>query len=196
MVQLQQGADASTSSRHLMLRSATRRAHEKLDNFTIASGFFSSVSAYTNYLAALLSFHTAYGASSQVQDDLAWLTKWKIDRHPVWLSDELTRLGHKQTSKEAPVPVFALRNRAALLGSLYVLAGSAVGARMLQRMLAERRIPTPGGSTYLAALASSLNWNEFLLFLEQTDVGRSSEDIVDGALATFEGVYRTLGGTR
>ena len=80
---------------------------------------------------------------------------------------------------------------AAVLGSLYVIAGSTLGARMLQRLCLARAVPSQGGSTYLAALAQSLRWADFTAFLESADIA-SDTGLIDGALATFAGVRGAL----
>jgi heme oxygenase len=130
---------------------------------------------------------------------------WRLDRHAAWIAEDLRSLGHSpapsaqragQDQNGADAAARALaplspKSVSRLLGSLYVLAGSTLGARMLHKLTVTRALPTPAGSAYLANAGGSMNWQQFLTFLEGAAID-SEDRMIEGALATFAGVQRSL----
>ncbi len=191
--------------RHDRLKAATRSAHSALDGFTMDAGFFDNASRFAAYLRGMAHFHSAYAAIVEPNDGLGWRAMWRLDRHAAWIAEDLRSLGH------CPAPSTPAANHlenavdataralaplspkcvSRLLGSLYVLAGSTLGARMLHRLTVTRALPTPAGSAYLANAGGSMNWQQFLTFLEGAAID-SEDRMIEGALATFAGVQRSL----
>lgn len=192
-VELSRQPEASVSKgrRHAQLRAATWPVHQALDAFTLRSGYFAGRDKFAAYLERLLVFHRAFDKTAEAQDTFGWRSLWRVDQHPVWISQELQTLSAARLPSTKRVD-FVLQGRSALLGSLYVLCGSALGARMLQKMTAEQNMPAVGGSSYLAALAQSVRWADFLAFLEAADIGGDEAGMIDGALATFRAVHASL----
>jgi heme oxygenase len=194
-----QSKPAVGSGRHAKLRAATHGVHAALDSFTIKSGYFENSSRFTDYLCGMAHFHHAYEQAIAGSDTHGWCALWRLDRHSGWIADELWTLGQSRavsTSGPADPAALALAPLATpctsgLLGSLYVLAGSTLGARMLHRLTVARSVPAASGSTYLAHAAASMNWQAFLAFLETADID-SEDRMIEGALATFAGVQRSL----
>lgn len=177
--------------RHWQLREATKKVHEHLDAATVKAGYFASAEKFAGYLERLLAFHRVYGPAAECHDPERWCARWAIDRHPHWISHELSLIdGGERSSQRKPDLVF--HGKSGVLGSLYVLAGSTLGARMLHKMTARCSVPAAGGSSYLAALGSSVRWVDFLAFLEAADIGGDDAGMVDGALATFRAVHTSL----
>ena len=179
---------------HHQLRHATEAAHRKLDGFTIGAGFFASQGRYSDYLYGLAAFHAAYSQAALPLDKHGWLRRWSIDQHPLWIANEIVQLRAPAPATQ-PVVSMTLASRSELLGSLYVLAGSTLGARMLQKMFVENDQPVPGGSAYLEALAGSLRWGDFVAFLKTAEEWADVSGAINGALATFSCVHRSLGGS-
>lgn len=186
----------AAGKRHGLLRAETKAAHSALDLATMKAGYFDSPVRYLAYLDRLVAFHALYAETATRCDTGGWRALWSIDRHPIWIAQELAAARgaahHPSPSPMQTTTDFILQSRAAVLGSIYVLAGSALGARMLHRMTVTRAIPSEGGSSYLQAVAQSLRWQDFLTFLETADIGNDDTQLVEGALATFRCVHRTL----
>ena len=85
-----------------------------------------------------------------------------------------------------PAPV--LRNAAEALGSLYVMEGSTLGGRVIERNV-ERCLGFNGqdGCSYFAGYGTHTGtmWRSFLTRLDQAPAA-DAEQIADGATATFE----------
>lgn len=62
---------------------------------------------------------------------------------------------------------------------------------MLHKLTVARSLPAASGSSYLAHAAGSMNWQEFVTFLETTAID-CEDRMIEGALATFAGVHRSL----
>lgn len=199
-----QSGTAYPGRRHAVLKSATGAAHEALDGFTMRAGFFDTASQFVAYLQRMAHFHDAYGHATHASDALGWRAMWQVDQHGAWISEDLRTVGGGTDVSRLPVAcdakldparqvLAALKVNCAsrLLGSLYVLAGSTLGARMLHKLTVARALPTADGSFYLLHVGGSINWRAFLQFLETAPI--DSEDLmIEGALATFSGVQRSL----
>lgn len=202
---LQSGA-ASTGRRHAVLKSATEAAHAELDAFTMRAGYFDNASRFVAYLHRMAYFHNVYARATHTSDAHGWRAMWQVDRHGAWIAEDLRTLGgvaavtpsltapsRDASADPAAGMLTALKPNCTsrLLGSLYVLAGSTLGARMLHKLSLARALPTAAGSSYLMNVGSSMNWQHFLQFLEGAAID-SEEWMIEGALATFSGVQRSL----
>lgn len=175
-----------------LLRAATSDIHAATERVVEANGFFASPANYTNYLQRLAAFHRAYDLASAGLDHSA-LHLFQIDRHEAWLKAELRALGRELPRPARAHAPWRLANASALLGSLYVIAGSTLGARVLCRLTVERGLPRPGGSTYLFAVAGALRWSEAVAYIEQAP-GVDEDAMTAGAVATFTHVRGYLSG--
>lgn len=198
-------SSAPSGRRHDRLKAATRAAHTELDGFTMDAGFFDSASRFAAYLAGMARFHRAYAAVTRPNDVLGWCAMWHLDHHAGWIAEDLHALGERSapltpaagtggTATDPAAGALATlepKSTGRLLGSLYVLAGSTLGARMLHRLTVTRAFPTVRGSWYLANAGASINWQQFLAFLEGAEID-SEDRMIEGALATFTGVQRSL----
>jgi len=91
-----------------------------------------------------------------------------------------------------PVPI--LRNAVEALGSLYVMEGSTLGGRVIERNV-ERCLGLNGryGCAYFAGYGTRTGamWRLFLARLDQAPAA-DAEQVTDGAAATFERLARWL----
>lgn len=191
--------------RHDRLKAATRAAHTALDGFTIDAGFFDNAPRFAAYLRGMADFHRAYAAVTRPNDVLGWCAMWHLDRHAEWIAEDLLVLGQSSAPPmraavngglasdpvAGALAVLEPKSAGRLLGSLYVLAGSTLGARMLHRLTVTRALPTATGSSYLANAGGAMSWQRFLAFLEAAAID-SEDRMIEGALATFAGVQRSL----
>lgn len=201
-----QSGTASTGRRHAVLKSATEAAHAELDAFTMRAGYFDDASRFVAYLHRMAYFHNVYARVTHTSDAHGWRAMWQVDRHGAWIAEDLRTFGgfagvaplltapSRDANLDPAVEVLtALRPKCTswLLGSLYVLAGSTLGARMLHKLTVARALPTAAGSSYLMNVGSSMSWQQFLQFMETAAID-SEELMIEGALATFAGVQLSL----
>lgn len=151
-------------SRRFFLRDSTQPYHTELDRLI---GPLTSDLAYRRYLKSLAAFR--HGAEQAVAAT-AWpeiLSGWA----PVPLSS-MMRADLKDLSEIRPaLPVFpAPASTSALLGLLYVLEGSSLGARFLARQVCILGYTQDFGARHLTLqTASPENWQDFLQRLDKAD---------------------------
>lgn len=175
--------------RRSLLRSATKATHSRVDDIIAQAGFFNDSDSYASYLAATWRARVviegaldAYGA----QTIFSWwpqrrlLTAIAADIADLRGPDPTPELGYR-----SPVRI---TTSAQALGALYVLEGSALGARILIRRAAVLGMTALFGARHMAAqVAMPTAWPEFLRMLEATYIDSNDEDGCSAAaLATFE----------
>ncbi|MEQ1717056.1 MAG: biliverdin-producing heme oxygenase [Hyphomicrobium sp.] len=201
-------------SRHMVLRACTAGIHRDLDQAVEAAGYFDSLPRYAEYIAALHLFHRRFdaeiagggaGLDSSAGAALGgiWSKRWRLGERTGWLATDLAALGQRERSgAEMPktgtpqigtpqIGGLQITGASALLGALYVLIGSELGARLLVRRAHAIGLPPAGGATYLEGLAASPNWPQFLSVLEAApdiDIDRMCES----AVATFASISHDL----
>ncbi len=178
-------------ARHSILREATADRHAALDADVSAAGFFKSRPAYLRYLQRLHAFHKVFDLQARdVAPDL--FVRWNVHRHAGLLACDIYALGATASSTSATVPdTFRLLDRSALIGALYVLIGSSLGARVLLPWAIKLLLPDAGGIAYLSHLAASRDWPLFVEFLEaETDLDEAA--MLRGAQSTFDAVHLFL----
>lgn len=198
---------APLKSRRDMLRGRTASIHAALDRAVKAAGYFDTLTAYGDYLAAMHSFHreldVRLNACSSADQIGAWQSRWRLSDRTAWLEDDLAAIGRR-----SPVPqnaklhmpaagvmprraALALTDASSYLGALYVVIGSELGARLLVRSARALPLPPSGGATYLEGLGRSRDWADFLSVLETyPDVDR--EAMCAAAVQTFAVVFDHL----
>ena len=165
-------------SRRFTLRQQTSAAHESLDQHI---GLFSSPGDYSAYLVGMANFRSC--VEPQLRDLPASLDGWQPSLIGAALTEDMADLG-------IAVPIAALPARLSLEGSgafgtLYVLEGSALGARLLYRRAQELGFTATFGARHLAQQSASLDaWSGLLLRLEDAQPFEIDEAIA-AANATF-----------
>lgn len=173
----------SMSARRQFLRERTGPIHQRLDQCV---GTFSDIPAYLRYIRGMLGFRRPIEtqlASTRLPAQFGNFT-------PNYLADALERdlaaLGASPaaTARSEAQPMSNLcADR--LLGTLYVLEGSTLGARLLVRRAAALGLHAGNGAEHLQKQSSDLgNWNAFAALL---DSAREVDDetMAQAALATF-----------
>lgn len=167
------------------LRSATADVHAELDAVSDAAGFFGSRGAYAGYLGATLRARRA------IEDGL---DAARIEeRFPLWpqrriseaLAADIVDLGGSLPGAPTAVPHYSA---AAALGALYVLEGSALGAKLLEkRAMALGMTPDFGGRHFAVQTSRDGAWAELLNVMEHAAFDAEAEaECVASALATFD----------
>jgi heme oxygenase len=180
------GESAPESSVLARLRHATRTHHAELeadmrldDELTRAR--------YTQFLLGFHSFMQAWQPLVVASLPLR-LHRWVVEAGRMdLLAEDLRSLGLKPL---APATLrMALPTRAAAMGSLYVIEGSALGAQVVApRVARQLGIDRAGGAAYFHAIADSAaqRWRDFRFLLEHevnTHPGRQQASAA--AAATF-----------
>lgn len=165
------------------LRQHTEAVHRSLDTLV---GPFDGLASYGAFLV------NTYRFRQMVEPALASGLSWS----PQYLLPELRLdLEDLQLRPEAgPVPAHELPDEAARVGALYVLEGSALGARVLLQRAIVLGLGAGRGARHLAKQAADPSrWRDFLGFLEQRqDLDRSAtlaaaHSIFDTAIAIYSG---------
>ena len=161
-------------SRRNHLRIATREAHEQLDAMV---GSLDSRAAYRSYLAGIAGFrlpveHRITEAGNPYATDLIG-AEIGLDLAHMDVTPPL--------SGEFELP----RGESAMLGLLYVIEGSALGARLLVRYAEAIGLDEASGAAHLFRQAGNLSgWKSFVEALESAE-DYDARSALDSALSTF-----------
>ena len=166
-----------------MLRDATAADHARLDA-TLGVLNLCTTSGYRRFLeinaAALLPLERSLERAGV----RAMLPDWRARTRTAAILADLSRLGGTPRRLDAP----ELIGRSAILGTLYVLEGSRLGATYLLRVARQCSDPLISGSTaFLGHGAGRRFWSDFLTVLEShADEFASEEDLVLPARRAFD----------
>ncbi|MBB2203913.1 biliverdin-producing heme oxygenase [Gluconacetobacter takamatsuzukensis] len=161
------------------LHAATRSRHAILDTCV---GPIESAAAYRAYLSGIAAFR--FGAEQALRT-APWpgiLRSWTFKELAPLLMRDLDDLA---IPLPVPVAMPPPDSTAATMGMLYVLEGSALGARILRRQAADHGFTETHGARHLAAQAGDPSrWREFVHRLEQLPADSVAAD--RAALQTFD----------
>jgi heme oxygenase len=164
------------------LRDGTRDAHAAVDDAFSAlplgerEGYLALLQAHAAVLPPLETALQAAGVATVLPD-------WAARRRSPALLADLRRLGGAAPAGLEP-PV--LEGEAAVLGAAYVLEGSRLGARILERRLAAGDPDLARSAGYLRHGAGAVLWSSFLARLEAAPAARREpERLLEAARAAF-----------
>ncbi len=177
--------------RRFLVRDRTSLSHAKVE---AAVGSFGTLEAYKRYLRGSYLFRTML---DEQLTDVCWPPQLSLWTLPDRLTG-LMRQDMQDLDMEPPLPV-APTSRSMmgsdlenLLGTLYVVEGSSLGARVLYRRAQSLGLSGEFGARHLAAQAqSSERWKRLLELLEaapELDLDRT----VEASRATFVAVERAF----
>ncbi|GBR11937.1 biliverdin-producing heme oxygenase [Acetobacter oeni] len=149
-------------SRRLTLRMLTRDDHERLDHLI---GPLDSLTGYRRYLSGISAFRVAAERAVGAAEWPAFLRGWQPAEVSPQMAADLADLGERM----APCPVMPVPGGpAGLAGLLYVLEGSALGARVLVRRAGVLGLSGTFGARHLAAqIAAPGTWRTFTERLDE-----------------------------
>lgn len=170
-----------------MLRERTAEAHAAVD---AAIGGFHDLAGYRSYLRSMAEFRRPIEDRLSV---VAWpeaLLDWRPARVSDAIVADLADLGiTPDIAREPTLPL----DGDGLFGALYVLEGSALGARLLLKRAEAIGLSATHGARHLALLSSNIDgWRGFLARLEQVepfDLDRA----LAASLATFQSARLAFG---
>ena len=176
------------SERRLQLRTRTAAAHAALD---IAVGAFDTLASYRRYLLSMSAFRLPLERQLASQDWPIAIGGWRPKRIAEFLQRDLVDL-------DLPMPpvldVMAQLEPQELLGALYVLEGSTLGAKVLFGRARALGLSAAFGARHLAVQSDGIaTWQEFLGLLETAEpfdldrVTTGSLDVFAAASLAFRG---------
>ncbi len=161
------------TARHALLRQATGSAHASLERVI---GEFATLAAYERYVGGLYRFRQPLEIALQAIDWPPAFGAWRpcliADALELDLQDLGLRGGDGRADRALPPPSLS-----ALLGTLYVLEGSALGARLIRRQAQHLGLHDNHGARHLARQANAADWSGFLAVLDQ------APDVDEGQMA-------------
>lgn len=190
---LTDGWRISRGSRRFELRNRTREGHERLD---AAVGAFATLEEYRRYVGCLAIFRTAMERRTS---NVVWPLGWRW--HPTEISGplELDAIDLRLPSAAHARAEIGLSDSSDLLGALYVLEGSTLGACLLRQRAIGLGLHDDFGARHLARLtADPVQWRSFLILLEEAqefDLERAAaaaNAVFQFALRCFEGYHVAL----
>lgn len=170
------------------LRTVTRPAHDKLEGTLGLLDERLGLDAYRRVLERFYGFWRGWEPQvAALFQDAAFLGP---RRRMHLLQADLATVGLSAHAVHmlptCPLPI--LRDAVEALGSLYVMEGSTLGGRLIERNV-ERCLGLSGqdGCSYFAGYGAHTGrmWRSFLARLDQAPV-TDAQQVADGAVATFE----------
>lgn len=163
------------------LRESTSEAHASLDRMV---GSFESIESYRNYLRGISAFRAAVERKLAAAMLHRKFAGWHAEMFSELIEDDLRDL---DVMPPAPVNAPELeQSTEAVLGMLYVLEGSALGARILYKRAQLLGFDADFGARHLAVQSRrSDRWPVFLSLLENTRE-IDMERVASASRATFQ----------
>lgn len=175
---------ATSSTTRERLRAGTSAAHAGVDAF-----FGSGLRSIGDYRAYLLGLHALVRDADAALVVAPLSAPWRAWRHPAreaWLRQDLAWHGLEPLRA---APALALGGDAAAAGCLYVIEGSALGARLLLRDVGPLGFDADAGASFLhrhAGEGTARRWRDFTAMLEAAGFDAAADRaMLDAAAATF-----------
>lgn len=171
------------TSRRWLLRERTTHAHAAVDS---AVGGFGDLTSYKAYLQATAAFRAPIEAGLAAAPWPAALAGWQPNSVSAAIAADMADLGVPAPRLAGPAPALAGDR---LYGALYVLEGSALGAKILFRRAQGLGLSADYGARHLAVQSQNLvGWRSFLERLEHIEPF-DIDLAVEGALAAFASAH-------
>ena len=161
-------ASVKTNNR-FALRDGTAESHAQLDG-SIAR--FTTLDAYCRYLAGQYLFRKRIeerfaGTDAQLCEASGWKLLALLDA----IRRDMIDLNVSEPVQKGSSAPFPVADRSALIGSLYVIEGSNIGARLLYRDALQLGLGAEYGASHLSLQsADKSRWPDFLALLEKSDI--------------------------
>jgi heme oxygenase (biliverdin-IX-beta and delta-forming) len=168
------------TNRRFDLRERTREAHETVDSVV---GHWSSSADYVAYLRSIHAFRSHYEAALDAIDMPVTFGSWRVGRVAQATTSDLGDLGF---AAPASLPQVRLDpDLSSLLGTIYVLEGSGLGARLLCQRASALGLTAERGARHLFLLAGRAEaWRAFGAILESAPA-YDADRAAHAARATF-----------
>jgi heme oxygenase len=159
-----QGANHAPASRRFALKAATADAHDRVEDVVRSAGMFDTLEGYRRYVAATWALRTRFEGLLDMNGASAVWPLWPSRRIAGLAAQDMADLGVPARAEEF-VP--SALTAGELLGVLYVLEGSSLGARLLVRSVSGLGLSADNGAGHLHAQAGEASaWRSFVEVLE------------------------------
>ena len=186
---------AQFSELHWRLRQATKHTHHQLDHHPMLAALLRpdlTAAQYGNVLAAMHGFYTLVETHIIAYlDRRPGLFDYRARLKLPALESDLDALGRAPLAAATDFP--GPTSMAALIGTLYTLEGSAMGGRVIARVVRETsdgRLPMRFFSGY--GELTSQRWDEFLAFADAHCPPSEYEVAAAAAVAVFSAINAHL----
>lgn len=176
------------TSRRTLLRTATATAHADLERRV---GPLETRTAYIAYVRGLEAFRAPLERALTIGGYAEGFGAWR----PVFIADALAAdLADLGVTRAPRRPTVALADRTDALGALYVLGGSALGARLIAGLAARLGYTPAHGARHLDAQTASIG--NFRAFIDMLAAAPGIDDVrlVAAANATFRAAAAAFDG--
>ena len=172
-------------SLRMALRSATAEDHAALEEtgiMRVISSGSPTEAEFAGYLERQWSLHMALEPGLAPWVPEPWIGERLIKRH--WLKEDLRALG--RTSQRSALAIPRIASPAEALGSLYVLEGSTLGLRLIEKRLSPGHPALADAGHFIRGYGpdNGIRWKNFLGHLEKLPEG-DWPAAISAALATF-----------
>jgi heme oxygenase (biliverdin-IX-beta and delta-forming) len=190
MIPIEPESGDRMEQRRFILRRMTSHAHESVES---AVGTFSTIEDYRRYVSAIYAFRNPIETALQNSSWPAEFGDWRPSYIGRELRNDLIDLGLDRVDQKSEPGRFDDIER--FLGTLYVLEGSALGAKLLYQKAQALGFSASFGAQHFAAQTDSpIRWKAFLEILERAHtvdidkVATISNDVFAAATTSFENV--------
>lgn len=183
-----------SAPRRVRLRAATDSLHRRIDEKVGRAGFLKTIEGYRDYLLRTYAARAAVEAALDPNAAERLYPDWPERRIAEALECDLDDMG----VKERPVirPMRGALGEGGILGALYVLEGSTIGARWIAREVEKLGVVADNGGRHLSVQAA--NPRAFRLFIDILEAARLDADAeaecVAAAIDTFSCFQRAYAG--
>lgn len=172
---------AAAEDRRFALRRATDDAHARVEGIVQGAGMFASREAFRRYLTATYEMRARYERLLDLSGAAKVWPDWPGRRIAELVAQDIVDLGGG-----APAPEensMATLSKAELIGVLYVLEGSSLGARVLVKSVEALGLTEAFGARHLYKQAGDRSaWRSFMSMMSAA----SEAPCHDAARATFD----------
>ena len=177
---------SSMEDRRFALKRAADKSHARVEDIVQGAGMFASREGYRRYLAATFLMRATYERLLDDSGAAALWPEWRSRKIADLVALDIADLGGEATAAEIPQHRFST---AELLGVLYVLEGSSLGARVLVKSVADMDLTPTYGARHMFRQAGDRGaWRSFIAMMEAAP-DAPSHDAANATFAAFANAY-------
>lgn len=178
------------SERRFALKRATDAAHARVEGIVQAANMFGSVEGYRRYVAATWAMRDRFERLLDANGAADLWADWPGRRIAGLAARDLADLGVAQPAGSSEKYFQSRLTEAELLGVLYVLEGSSLGARILVRMVGSLGFSENCGARHMHVQAGDAGaWRSFLNVLDASPAP-PCHDTANAVFDAFAGAYQ------
>lgn len=162
-------AGAGAEDRRFALKRATDAAHRRVEGVVQAASMFASREGYHRYLAATFKMRAEFERLLDVAGAAQIWPEWPRRRIAALVAHDITDLGKiAPQTRELPENFTCRLDAGELVAILYVLEGSALGARVLVKLASEIGLSAGYGARHLFTQAGDRDaWRSFTAMMSE-----------------------------